>query len=406
MKKKFLLSTGMLVLLSALAVGCGSTPAPKEEPAAKEEEKKEEPAKEEEKKEEPEKPAQESEPAEPEKPEEEENTVGMANPWVEITEEEAKNSCNRLFSAPEGATEIHWSKLEGSEKDSLVDKPLIQLDFILDELPFTARAQDGKGEGTDLVEMAGLFVEFADEGDTVLANWGMGNMPAKYYRAINDTGMVDLITWQDLEIGIGYTLSTASEDLSGFDIQAVAEAMYNPDNEPFADMPANFVVEQSGKTEFNDFDDVISCLTKGQGYAYIQLDGYDGDILAVAKEVFLADHSAAEASLFVMDGDKAKYIGDAVGNGSAYPLRCEDGILYAGDNHNYMSHYMASEYLGMMVKDIVMDGEDFGDDEYFGTLRDTHDFDHDKDFEGGKKEFEALLEEREKKKLIEFEIVK
>jgi hypothetical protein len=69
--------------------------------------------------------------------------------------------------------------------------------------------------------------------DRTLANWGMGRMQGKFSRAVNESGMVDLCTWYDVEIGILYSLSTASADLDGFDIQAVAEAMYNPDNEPF-----------------------------------------------------------------------------------------------------------------------------------------------------------------------------
>ncbi len=48
--------------------------------------------------------------------------------------------------------------------------------------------------------------------------------------------------------------------------------------------------EQSGKTSFNDFDDVIASLEPGQGYAKIQLYGCDGEFLAVTEEVFEADN--------------------------------------------------------------------------------------------------------------------
>ncbi|WP_292213581.1 hypothetical protein [Butyrivibrio sp.] len=36
-----------------------------------------------------------------------------------------------------------------------------------------------------------------------------------------------MITWYDVEIGISYSLSTQDKDLDGFDIQAVAEQMYD-----------------------------------------------------------------------------------------------------------------------------------------------------------------------------------
>ncbi len=164
--------------------------------------------------------------------EEEGSAVGMANPWVAITEEEAESHCVRLFKIPDGAELIDWMMLEGSESESVVGEPLIQLSFTTDdpEMVFQARAQQGAPEDKDI---AGLYVEWAAEDEATLANWGGGHMPAKCFRSVSDTGMVDLITWYDVEIGILYTLSTAAEDLDGFDIRAVAEAMYDPDNEPF-----------------------------------------------------------------------------------------------------------------------------------------------------------------------------
>ncbi|MBO5998982.1 MAG: hypothetical protein J6P87_04765 [Lachnospiraceae bacterium] len=158
--------------------------------------------------------------------------VGMANPWVEITEEEAESHCVRLFKVPDGAELIDWMMLVGSEEQSVVNEPLIQLSFKTEdpERIFTARAQQGAPEDLDI---AGLYVDWTVEDETTLANWGEGHMPARNYRAINDTGMVDLVTWYDIEIGILYTLSTAADDLAGFDIRAIAEAMYDPENEPF-----------------------------------------------------------------------------------------------------------------------------------------------------------------------------
>ena len=166
---------------------------------------------------------------ETEEPDEGEVSVGMGSPWVDITEEEANKQCQRLFKAPEGADGQEWSMCEAlGDPDNGVG-PLIQLSFLLNELDFTARAQQGAAEDTDI---SGVFVEWtAGPDDVTLANWGGGNMTGKMYRSIDDSGYLDLITWYDTEIGIKYSLSVAAADLDGFDIQAVAEQMYSGENE-------------------------------------------------------------------------------------------------------------------------------------------------------------------------------
>ncbi|MBR5361127.1 MAG: hypothetical protein IK123_09590 [Lachnospiraceae bacterium] len=159
--------------------------------------------------------------------------VGMANPWRDITEEEALKDSVRLFKAPEGAENVCWRILDSAADDKTGKGPLIELDFdIPDEyqtLSFTARYQYGADEDGDI---SGMFYEWTVTDDGTLANWGMGNMPARFYRSINDQETADLCTWYDIEIGIAYSLSTVAEDLDGFDIQAIVEQMYNEANEP------------------------------------------------------------------------------------------------------------------------------------------------------------------------------
>ena len=166
---------------------------------------------------------------------EEQGTVGLANPWVEITEEEADEICMRLFKAPEGAKVQGWLKCEELGDPDKGLEPMVQLDFELDGMNFTARAQQGASEDADI---SGIFTEWTvGPEDVTLANWGGGNMEGKMYRAINDSGYIDLITWYDVEIGIKYSLSVAAKDLDGFDIQAVAEQMYSDENEPYGNVP-------------------------------------------------------------------------------------------------------------------------------------------------------------------------
>ncbi len=392
---------GLLLLTALMVTACAKAPAeaPAAEPAAKEEAPAAQPAAEEKK--------EEAKPAEAEEPEEadveEMGKMGMANPWVKITEEEAREYCPRLFKAPEGAKVLDWMKLDGSEENSSFQDPLVQLDFEMDGLNFFARAHSGISEDEDI---SGMYLTWTAEEDATLANWGEGRMPAKVHRSINDSGMADLITWYDIEIGISYCLGVSAEDLEGFDIQAVAESMYSAENEPFADEALNFLTEQAGREDFKDYDDVISCLEKGQGYAKLKLKGYDGEVLAVSDLVFEADQTSDRATLYMLQNGKPVYIGEVNGNGSAYPLRLADGIIYAGDNHNYMTHFMSSAYQGIMVKDYVTDGIDFGDANYMGTLRDVNDFDHDQEFTGGEKEFEQLIKDRESKPAITFTVIK
>ena len=154
----------------------------------------------------------------------------MANPWHEITEEEAEASCDRLFKAPEGAENIIWSQMGDTADPINGSFPLLQLDFDLDRLHYTARAQEGTGEDADI---SGIWYDWTVVDEVTLANWGDGLMKGKVYRWRTDKETVDLCTWYDIEIGISYTLSTAAPDLDGFDIQAIAEAMYYGEIEAF-----------------------------------------------------------------------------------------------------------------------------------------------------------------------------
>lgn len=166
------------------------------------------------------------------------------------------------------------------------------------------------------------------------------------------------------------------------------------------DGPSDFLQEQSGKTEFKDYDEIVSLLTSGQGYAYIKLKGSDDDILAITEKV-ADDGSASDASVYGKFEGKLQELTNVGGYGE-YPLRLDEGILYAGDADNYESYFISKEYGSIMMKDYVMRGEDDGKVEYTGFLRPTNDFDHDKNFIGGEAEFEEMIKERDLKPVLEF----
>lgn len=268
MKKETLRRTFMAiatgVMLTMTATGCGEAKKPAEGPAEN--------------------------PAQAETGEEDQamENVSVANPRVEITGDEARTLCTRLFKAPDGASDIKWIKLEGSEADSSINLPLVELDFKLDGMDFCARAQTGAKEDADI---SGMHYEWTAEEDVTLANWGMGNMQGRTHRASDSQGYADLITWYDIEIGIAYSLSVTAPDLDGFDIQAVAEQMYDPENEPASDMPegdadsSNPVAQYAGQYYI------------GRGNLSISPEGSDGALIQVWW-----GSSAAEHSEWVMHG--------------------------------------------------------------------------------------------------------
>ena len=165
--------------------------------------------------------------------------------------------------------------------------------------------------------------------------------------------------------------------------------------------PSDFLQEQSGKTEFKDYDEIISLLKSGQGYAYLKLKGSDDDILAITEKVE-DDGTAPTASVYGKFEGKLQELTNVGGYDADHPLRLADGILYAGDDDNYESYFISKEYGSLMMKDYVMRGEDEGKVEYTGFLRVTNDFDHDKNFIGGEKEFEEMVMDRDTKPAIEF----
>lgn len=382
MKRRFIVLTTVLALTAGMIAGCGSTQEAVVDVAQTEV-------------------TAEQTSAKGDKEEATETPVGMANPWVTVSEEEAKEACMRLFKAPEGATVQDWLICQDLGNPEMGVGPLVQLSFSLDDRNFTARAQQGAAEDADI---AGNYVDWTvGPENCTLANWGGGNMTGKFYRAINETGYVDMITWYDMEIGIAYSLSVADKDLDGFDIQAIAEQMCYEEDDSYGYGPTDFVQEQSGIYSFASYDEVIAALTPGQGYAFIKLVGSDEDLLIVTDLVFEADHTACEGSIYgILDG-KVSQLSNVSGAGSSYPLRLEDGILYTGSNHSYETYFISAEYGGLMMKDYISDGIDTGSNEFSGFTREKNTFDAEtKDYTGGQEEFDKLLAEREKKPIIEF----
>lgn len=151
--------------------------------------------------------------------------VQIANPWRDITEAEAKELCPHSFGVPAGAENVVWSAMD-ADSDG-VPGALVQLSFDLNGDSFTAREQV---TGDKEADISGMYYEWTQQDDITLVNGADSQMKGKYYRYIGEDEWADLCTWYDKEAGISYSVSVSSKDLDGFDLQAIAEALYVPEN--------------------------------------------------------------------------------------------------------------------------------------------------------------------------------
>ena len=124
-------------------------------------------------------------------PAEEEGSVSMANPWREVTQEEAQAACTRSFNIPEGAENVKCRE---------------------------------QITGDTEVDTSGMHYQWGSQDVGSMSSWFEG-MTCKLFRYVGDGESADLCTWYDIEAGVSYSLSTVAENLDGFDITAVANAM-------------------------------------------------------------------------------------------------------------------------------------------------------------------------------------
>lgn len=143
-------------------------------------------------------------------------------------------------------------------------------------------------------------------------------------------------------------------------------------------MPASFVEEQTKKDKFESYDEIIGYLSKGQGYQYIELTGYEGKLLIITSGVYDngdGNMASIEGYIYGKKGDSVKNVGNIFSDGTAYPLRTANNLVYGAGNHSVESCFVCEDTFGLMVKDNVM--ETFNEDgkaSYIGFLREKNDF--------------------------------
>ncbi len=308
-----------------------------------------------------------------------ENTSAIGNPWKDnVSAEEAAELLGAFFIVPDGAENVTYRIMESDK--------LGEMDFDLDGLSFCARMKPSES----FEDISGLYYtwETEDDGDIYGAE-------GKLRRAKDGDMTVDNCLWYDQELSMMFSVSTSDKDLDGFDITAIAQAMYQPSEEE-GFIPSTFVEANSGKDSFESYDELISLLNKGEGYAYIKLKGYEGELLAVTDNI-LEDEQGNKitdsASIYGDTGEKVVNFGNVFGNGKEYPVRCDGELIYCAGEGMYESDFVTGSGDGIMVKDYIAESTDEnGEIAYFGFLRDTNSFDEEKELPEDKEEAQKLYE--------------
>lgn len=293
----------------------------------------------------------------------------MGNPWEDSDLESLQGKVAGV-KLPVGAEDIvcRWNETIG----------MAEVDFTLYGEAHSMRFQ----QGDSFEDISGLEYEWESQYDTLIHD-----RTAKVRRAKDSSiGMdIDSVIWFDEEIGTNYSLYTEGVDLNGFDGEAVADSVYYEDGEEF--YPNDFLQEKTGKDTFASFDEMIAQIEGDEAYAYVDLEGIDGQVLAITDGTYdnLDGNLAAIAAYFYaqQEDGTVRNIGNAFSFGTAYPISCDGKKIYSGGNHSYEELAICPETQSLIVtKSIVQIYDEEGNDSYEGFYRESADFDaEDKDID-------------------------
>ncbi len=310
------------------------------------------------------------------------NMAGMANPWTDITEEEAYQLCANGFSAPEGATNVRWSKMLPDNDPAKEYQTLVQMKFDLDGVEYCARQQSVGDDSS--VDISGMYFDWQKSEDVTLAGWAGGNMKGTVSTYDGDDESARLCRWYDVETGDAYSLSAAGQDMSKVDIKKVAEAIYDPKKQVGANAPG--IPETCPEEATDDFlakaaeecapnIDISGCdtftqivdkkLSDGMGYANETIGGED--VLLVSSGTYDnmdGNMASIDAAIFMYKDSVPYEVGKVTCGGTAYPLTVKDGALYTGSNHWVVKWTIDGDKLAITKKGvIVFDGN--GNESYY-----------------------------------------
>lgn len=274
--------------------------------------------------------------------------VNVENPWVETNREGVIAATGINIYAPSEATDIQYSFMNTCD--------MAQVTYSYNGCDWTFRKQK-----TDMyIDISGLYYDWVYQ-DSVMVS-GKEGMIYSYVEDADDSGMIDnlfgiqLVNWYDDSTGISYSLSASGKDLNGMDIQVFAENLFAKENEEYIedeaiDIANNDIEERVGKTSFESYDEIISLLETGEGYAYINVKGHDGDVLAVTTYVYddhLGHMVTTDCTFYTSKADGKVCADSAISSGgTANPVAIDDeGVVYGVTHTSVIKYCYGNNSLG------------------------------------------------------------
>lgn len=145
-------------------------------------------------------------------------------------------------------------------------------------------------------------------------------------------------------------------------------------------IPSNSFEEEVGRDTFDSYDEIISMLPSGMGYAYAEILGAEEPVLIVATEGMYdyenGNMAAIEATPYLKKSDGRVTSGSLLSSGgTAYPIAILDGVIYCGSNHSMSGLSISSDYEDPGIMSMFYLYEEFDTDAnvtYGGFIRDTN----------------------------------
>ena len=287
--------------------------------------------------------------------------TGVANPWEDSDCDDIFQTFGFAMNLPVGATDVSYQKN--------MDDGIAQMLFKLGDarMQFTFRM----AATNEFEDISGLYYEWDVEDESEYKG-----CEAKFCRANTEEQTVDSMLWYEAAPGVMYSLSTAAEDLDGFDIQAIADELFIPmQGEVEEFMPSNFLEVSLMSDDFDSYDDVISKLSPENAYAFVNVMGADEQVLMITESTYDnldGNMATIDASVYMEKDGKARCVGNVISYGTAYPISLsDDGKVYSGGNHEVDISCICPETNGIMS--LVYAYETFdeeGNATYGGFIRD------------------------------------
>lgn len=143
-------------------------------------------------------------------------SAGLANPWVDMTEDELWQTAGVKLNLPEGADATAYRWLEAEK--------MAEMQFTLDGDEYCARVKPAALEHGQVENISGIYYQWENEEAIEVA----GRPGTLGIAQTGSEDWVELCLWYDLVPGLMYSLSVSTTDPDGLDLTAVAEVVFVP----------------------------------------------------------------------------------------------------------------------------------------------------------------------------------